>query len=159
MPWFSSEPVDESFFETAPVRMSARFEVSRPAAEVWGELTGERPLHWCRILQDVRWTSPRPLGVGTTREVKALWGANLLREHYFRWEEGRQHSFYVVESTAPLAKRFAEDYLVEPTGEGSCRFTWKIVFEPQTLAIPAVPVNKLLLRTLYSDTRDHYGLG
>ncbi|HEY2717626.1 MAG TPA: SRPBCC family protein [Solirubrobacterales bacterium] len=159
MPWFSSEPVDESFFETAPVRMSAHFEVPRPAAEVWGELTGERPLHWCRILQDVRWTSPRPFGVGTTREVKALWGANLLREHYFRWEEGRQHSFYVVESTAPLAKRFAEDYLVEPTGEGSCRFTWKIVFEPKTLTIPAVPMNKLLLRTLYSDTRDHYGLG
>jgi hypothetical protein len=157
-PWFSCEPVDESFFETAPVRMSAHFGVPRPASEVWDELTGERPLYWCRILQDVSWTSPRPLGVGTTREVNALWGANLLREHYFRWEEGRRHSFYLVESTAPLAKRFAEDYLVEPTGEGSCRFTWTIVFEPQPLAIPAVPLNKLLLRTLYTDTRDHYGL-
>jgi hypothetical protein len=157
-PWFSCEPVDESFFETAPVRMVARFEVPRPAAEVWGELIGERPLHWCRILQEVRWTSERPFGVGTTREVKALWGANLLREHYFRWEEGRQHSFYVVEASAPLARRFAEDYLVEPTGEGSCRFSWKIVFEPQPLAIPGLPLTKLLLRTLYSDTRDHYGL-
>jgi hypothetical protein len=157
-PWFSCEPVDESFFETAPVRMAARFEVARPAAEVWGELTGERPLYWCRILQDVHWTSARPFGVGTTREVKALWGANLLRERYFRWEEGRQHSFYVVESSAPLAKRFAEDYLVEPTGEASCRFTWRICFEPQPLAIPTVPGNKLLLRTLYTDTRDHFGL-
>src|ERR1044072_4168573 len=99
-PWFASQPVDESFFETAPVRMSARFEVARPAAEVWGELTGERPLHWCRILQEVKWTPERPFGGGTTREVKALWGATLLREHYFRWEEGRRHSFYVVESTA-----------------------------------------------------------
>ncbi len=158
-PWFRCEPVDESFFATAPVRMSAHFEVARPAAEVWGELTGERPLHWCRILQDVRWTSPRPLGVGTTREVKALWGASIFRERYFRWEEGRQHSFYVVESSAPLAKRFAEDYLVEPTGEGSCRFTWTIAFAPRTLTIPAVPANRLLLRTLFSDTRDHYGLG
>lgn len=138
--------------------MAAHFEAPRPAAEVWGELTGERPLHWCRLIQDVRWTSPRPFGTGTTREVKALWGANLFRERYFRWEEGRRHSFYVLESSAPLAKRFAEDYLVEPTGEGSCRFTWTIAFEPQPLAIPAVPVNKLLLRTLFSDTRDHYGL-
>jgi Polyketide cyclase / dehydrase and lipid transport len=157
-PWFSFVSVDESFFENAPVRMAAHFEVPRPAAEVWGELTGERPLHWCRILQDVSWTSPRPFGVGTTREVKALWGANLLREHYFRWEEGRRHSFYVVEASAPLAKRFAEDYLVEPTGEGSCRFTWTICFEPRPLTIPATPVNKLLLRTLFTDTRDHYGL-
>jgi hypothetical protein len=157
-PWFACEPVDESFFETAPVRMSARFEVAQPAAEVWGELTGERPLHWCRILQDVSWTSPRPFGVGTTREVKAVWGANLLREHYFRWEEGRRHSFYVVEMSAPLARRFAEDYLVEPTGDRSCRFTWTIAFEPKSLAIPGVPLNKLLLRTLYTDTRDHYGL-
>jgi hypothetical protein len=157
-PWFRCEPVDESFFETAPVKMSASFEAARPAADVWADLTSERPLHWCRILQDVRWTSERPFGVGTTREVKALWGANLLREHYFRWEEGYRHSFYVVESTAPLARRFAEDYLVEPTGEGSCRFTWKIVFEPQPLTIPAVPLNKLLLKTLFTDTRDYFGL-
>jgi hypothetical protein len=157
-PWFACEPVDESFFESAPVRMRARFEVARPAAEVWGELTGERPLYWCRILQRVTWTSPRPFEVGTTREVKALWGANCLREHYFRWEEGRQHSFYVVEATAPLASRFAEDYLVEPTGESSCRFTWAIAFEPKALALPGLPVTKALLRTLYTDTRDHYGL-
>lgn len=158
-PWFRCEPVDESFFETAPVRMSARFEVARPAAEVWGELTGERPLHWCRILQRVTWTSPRPFGVGTTREVKALWGGAYLREHYFRWEEGRQHSFYVVESSAPLARSLAEDYLVEPTGEDSCRFTWRICFAPQPLTIPAAPLNKLLLRTLYTDTAAHYGVG
>ncbi len=157
-PWFSCEPVDESFFASAPVKLIARFEVRRPAADVWGELTGERPLHWCRILQEVRWTSPRPFGVGTTRYVKALWGANLFREHYFRWEEGRQHSFYVAQSSAPLARRFAEDYLVEPTGDGSCRFTWLIAFEPTPLARPGTPVNKLLLRTLFSDTRDHFGL-
>ena len=157
-PCFACQPVDEDFLENAPVRMSARFEVARPAAEVWGELTSERPLQWCRILQDVSWTSPRPFGVGTTREVKALWGANLLREHYFRWEEGRRHSFYVVEATAPLASRFAEDYLVEPTGEGSCRFTWVIAFAPTALSVPGLPVTKALLRTLYTDTRDHYGL-
>ncbi|MBS1879007.1 MAG: SRPBCC family protein [Actinobacteria bacterium] len=157
-PWFSCEPVDASFFETAPVRLVGRFRVPRPAADVWAELTGERPLSWCRILDEVRWTSPRPFGVGTTREVNAVRGTNVLREHYFRWEEGRQHSFYVAEASTPLARRFAEDYLVEPTGEGSCLFTWRICFEPRLLAAPAVPLNRLLLRTLFTDTRDHYGL-
>src|ERR1700685_1776121 len=101
-PWFNCQPVEETFFETAPMRLRAKFDVPLPAARVWEELTSEDALFWCRILQDVSWTSPRPFGVGTTREVKALWGANLLREHYFRWEEGRRHSFYVLESSAPL---------------------------------------------------------
>jgi hypothetical protein len=156
--WFECDPATEEFFETAPIRLVGRFEVPKPAAEVWGELTGERPLHWCRILQEVRWTSPRPFGVGTTREVKALWGSNCLREHYFRWEEGRQHSFYVVEASAPLFRRLAEDYLVEPTGEASCRFTWTIAAEPKPLTAPTMPVNKALLKTLFTDTSKHYGL-
>ena len=57
------------------------FEIAQSAEKVWGELTADDALHWCRILDDVRWTSPRPFGVGTTREVKSLRGADVLREH------------------------------------------------------------------------------
>ena len=112
------------------MRLRAGFEIAKPAAEVWAELTADDALHWCRILQDVSWTSPRPFGVGTTREVKALQGANMLREHYFLWEEGRRHCFYAVESTGPLFKSLAEDYLVEPRGADACRFTWTIAVAP-----------------------------
>ena len=38
------------------MRLRAGFEVARPAATVWDELTADDALHWCRILQDVRWT-------------------------------------------------------------------------------------------------------
>jgi hypothetical protein len=157
-PWFNCQPVEETFFETAPMRLRAKFDVPLPAARVWEELTSEDALFWCRILQDVSWTSPRPFGVGTTREVKALWGANLLREHYFRWEEGRRHSFYVLESSAPLFRSLAEDYLVEPTAETACRFTWTIAVQPKPLAQPGTPVNRALLKTLFTDTARHYGL-
>ena len=157
-PWFSYRPVDETFFETAPMRLQAKFEVPLPAKRVWAELTGDDALYWCRILQGVTWTSPRPFGVGTTREVNALWGANLLRERYFLWEEGRRHSFYVLESTAPLFRSLAEDYLVEPTSEDSCRFTWTIAVEPKPAARLGSPVNRLLLKTLFTDTAEHYGL-
>ncbi len=157
-PWFTCEPVSETFFDTAPFKLRAKFEVPLPAATVWGELTSDQALSWCRILQDVSWTSPRPFGVGTTREVKALWGANQLREHYFRWEEGHRHSFFVVESTAPLFKRFAEDYLLESTSDTSCRFTWTLAAEPKALARPGGPVNRALLKTLFTDTARHYGL-
>jgi hypothetical protein len=138
------------------MRLRAKFEIGRPAAEVWGELCGEEALGWCRILQDVSWTSARPFGVGTTREVNALWGTDRLRERYFLWEEGRRHSFYVVETTAPLFRRLAEDYLVEPLGEGSCRFTWTIAAEPSVLGRLGMPVNRALLKTLFTDTARHY---
>ncbi len=158
-PWFTCKTVDESFFESAPMRLRAGFEVAWPAAKVWEELTADDTLGWCRILQDVSWTSPRPFGVGTTRAVKSLQGANLLRERYFRWEEGRRKSFYVAESTGPLFRAVAEDYLVEPRGADACRFTWTIAVEPTALGRASTPVNRAILKTLFTDTARHYGLG
>lgn len=155
---FSHPPVEESFFESAPSRLRGRFEIGRPAADVWAELTEEHPLGWCRVIQDISWTSDRPFGIGTTRTARALWGTTVLDERYFTWEEGRRHSFYVVRSSSPLFRRFAEDYLVEPTGEGSCRFTWTIAYEPRSAARLGEPVNKRILGTLFADTAKHYGL-
>ncbi len=157
-PWFKCTPVDASFFESAPMVLKAGFEIARPAAQVWADITADDALNWCRILQKVTWTSPRPFGVGTTREVKALHGANLLREHYFLWEEGRRHSFYVVESTGPLFKALAEDYLVEPRGADACRFTWTIAVRPTLLGRAGTPINRALLKTLFTDTARYYGL-
>jgi len=158
-PWFNAEPVDEAFFDAAPVRLRDTFAVSRPADQVWQELTSEDPLSWCRILSSVDWTSPRPFGVATTRTVRSLAGTNVLREYYFRWEEGRRQSFYAVQASAPMFRRFAEDYLVEPVSDTSCRFTWTIAYEPKPAARVSNPVNRLLLGTLFKDTRKHYRAG
>lgn len=158
LPWFSAMPVEESFFESAPSVLRDAFEIPRPAAEVWGEITSERPLSWCRILRKVKWTSPRPFGVGTTRTVRSIAGA-MLREHYFLWEEGRRHAFYVTETTLPVFRSLAEDYLVEPVSDDSCRFTWTIAIEPRPLTAILDPANRLLLGTLFHDTRKHYAAG
>jgi Polyketide cyclase / dehydrase and lipid transport len=156
-PWFKNQPVDESFFDSAPVRLSDTFEVARPAADVWAELTADDALWWCRIIDELKWTSPRPFGVSTTRTIKSLKGANVINEHFFRWDEGRRKSFYVIDASAPLFTRFAEDYLVEPGSDGSCRFTWTIAYESRPSMRPGTPVNNRLLRTLFTDTRKHYG--
>jgi hypothetical protein len=155
-PWFATHPVDEEFFETAPFLLADTFEIPRSAAQVWAELTGENPLSWCRLLRQVTWTSPRPFGVGATRTVRTVGDASVLHERFFRWEEGHRKSFYVLESSLPLFRRFAEDYLVEPAGEGACRFTWTIAVEPRPAARPANPVNRVVLSTLFSDTRRHF---
>ena len=157
--WFPTHPVDEHFFDAAPFRLAETFDIPRSAERVWAELTGENPLSWCRLLSKVTWTSPRPFGVGTTRTVQTVANAGVLEEYFFRWEEGRRKSFYVLEATVPLFRRFAEDYLVEPSGEDSCRFTWTIAVQPRAGTRPTNPVNRLVLSTLFSDTRRHYATG
>lgn len=154
-PFFATKPVDESFFETAPERLTGIFEISRSAAEVWEELIIDNPLSWCRVLGNgIEWTSDRPFGIGTTRTGKALKGLTEVHEYYFRWEEGRQHSFYALKSSMPIYKRFAEDYLVEPTGENSCRFTWIIAWEPTLFG--KGPASRWILNSVLSDTRKHF---
>ena len=113
-------------------------------------------MSWCRALAGVTWTSPRPFGEGTTRTVRAPGGLLELREIYFRWEEGRRKSFYVSEVTLPLFRRFAEDYQVEQISPSSCRFTWTVASEAPPAARPANPVNALITKSLFRDTRRHF---
>jgi hypothetical protein len=155
-PRFSLQPVDEGFFDAAPKRYVDAMEIPLPAERVWADLTSDATLDWCRMLTSVTWTSTRPFGVGTTRTVRVAPGALVIDERYFRWEEGRRKSFYVVKASLPLFRRIAEDYLVEETSPTSCRFTWTIAGEPTPLARPGAPVNALLARSLFRDTRRHF---
>lgn len=155
-PFFRTVEVDEDFFDTAPCQFRAAFDIPRPASLVWDDLTSDSPFQWCRILQDVTWTSSRPFGVGSTRTVRGLGGLSVLHERFFRWDEGCRQSFYVVRASTPLFRRFAEDYLVKATSESSCRFEWVIAFEPRPGTRVAIPANRLMFRTLFSDTQRHY---
>lgn len=151
---YALQPCDDSFLMTAPARYVGRIDTPLPADRVWVELTRDGTLAWCRVISRVTWTSPRPFGVGTTRAVRLRTGALTLSEHYFHWEDGRRKSFYVTHSSLPLFRRFAEDYLVEATPGGS-RLTWTIAAEPLPATRPGAPVNALLMRSLFSDTRRH----
>jgi hypothetical protein len=149
------QPADQAFIDSPPQNTTGVFAISRPAAEVWQAITADDALHWCRVLSGVKWTSPRPFGVGTTREVKVLGGMLKAKEYFFAWEEGRRKSFYVTEANLPLFRRLAEDYLLEPTGDSSCRFTWRIAYEPSLLG--KGPANGVLLGSLMRDTRKFFG--
>ena len=151
----SLEPVDESFFERAAQRFSHTWSITQPAEVVWGELVGEEPLHWCRGLS-IRWTSPRPFGVGTTRAARAFGGLSGGEEYFFIWEEGRRYAFYFTRANLPVFTSLAEDYLVEPDGAGGCRFTWRIGVTPSLLGKPAAPLNKLLFASFFRDTGRYF---
>lgn len=135
--WYPLDTADADFLATAPhiFRFQKRF--AAPPDKVWEQLTSDESLAaWSPMIKEVTWTSPRPFGIGTTREVLPPGGPRV-RERYFRWDEGRRrHSFYVYESSLPLFRRFAEDYIVEPDGADTL-FTWTVAMEPKgALALP-----------------------
>jgi hypothetical protein len=138
--WYRLEPADDDFFTSAPhvFRYQKRFAAS--PEKVWESLCSDESLTaWGPMIKELTWTSARPFGVGTTREV-APPGGPRVRERYYRWDEGHDgrhsHAFYVYESSMPMFRRFAEDYIVEPDGEGSV-FTWVVAMEPKgALALP-----------------------
>lgn len=156
-PWFNLDPIDETFFVGAPARYVDVMDIPRPADRVWAELASDDPLDWCRVISDITWTSPRPFGVGTTRTANVVKGALVINERFFVWEEGRRMAFGVEEASLPVFRRFGEDYLLEPTSDTSCRFTWTLAAEPRPAARPGAPVNALLARSLFRDTRRHFG--
>jgi hypothetical protein len=147
------EPIDETFFETARLKYVQSWDINEPAADVWRQLV-ENPLHWCKTLK-INWTSVPPFGVGTTRRVKVL-GLLVSNEYYFVWDEGRRNAFYFTDANLPLFKRFGEDYVVEPTGENSCRFTWKLAGEPTAIGAGGKPLLDWLVAGFFKDTTKHF---
>ena len=149
MAWHRLEPADASIFASAPqlYRYPVRLDV--PPERVWESLASDESIAaWpmgpgLRI--KLRWTSPRPFGIGTTREVGLPFGAMTVRERFFRWDEGKGYSFYVESANRPGIRRFAEDYAIEPDGSG-CRFTWTIAIEPVPRTAPLMALTRPLNR-------------
>ena len=151
----SLEPVDESYFESAPQRFVHTWSIAQPAKKVWGELVRDEPLHWLRGLR-LRWTSSRPFGVGTTRQGKMMGGSMTIDEFFFVWEEGRRLAFYVTKMNVPMFKSFAEDYLVEPEDIDRSRFTWQIAATPSKLGRLAAPMNRQMANRTFRDTGRYF---
>ena len=157
--WYPLEPADDDFIASAPhvFRFQKRFAAS--PEKVWESLCSDESLTaWSSTIRELVWTSPRPFGVGTTREVQPLGGPRV-RERYYRWDEGHSHAFYVYEATMPLFRRFAEDYIVEPDGDGTV-FTWVMALEPKgALALPfkaIAPVVKAAFGRVPSDGQKYF---
>jgi hypothetical protein len=147
MTWYPLQPCDESFFSSAPFVYRYPVELEVSPERVWESLTSDEALAaWGLGLHSLRWTSPRPFGVGTSREVVFPAKLMALRERFFLWEDGRRKAFYATQANRSVMRTFAEDYLVEATSGGS-RFTWTIALEPTARTGPlmklAEPLNKL----------------
>jgi hypothetical protein len=148
-------PADETFLASAPSRFVDTIEVALPAERVWAELTRDGTLDWCRGL-DITWLSPRPFGVGTTRQAKLLGVLLRVQEEYFIWEEGHRKAFYVTAVRPGAYRRSAEDYVVDALGPDRCRLTWTLAFELTWLGQLNAPLSGPVIRRMFADTRRHF---
>lgn len=151
--WHQLTETTDPFLDRAPIRTVKVLETKASVEELWAALTADDALvSWGAGVTKMQWLGPDPKGVGTVREV-TIAGAVSVREHFYRWDEGKRKSFYVAASTAPGIKRFAEDYILEATPTGS-KLTWVVAVEPAIggkLAGPfASPVLGLLIGTMVS---------
>jgi Polyketide cyclase / dehydrase and lipid transport len=145
--WYSLEPADTAIFGRAAQVYRFPIRLPVPPARVWESLASDESLAaWGLGVRRLTWTSPRPFGVGTTREVVLPLSSMTVREHFFRWDEGSGYSFYVEAANRPGLRQFAENYVIEPDGDGSL-LTWTIALEPKRALAPAMkvlgPVNKV----------------
>jgi hypothetical protein len=158
--WHEMQPADEMFFEIAPYVYSYPIDLPVPAERVWESLTSDRSVAaWGPGVQSLTWTSPRPFGVGTTREVVLPLHSITAREEYFRWDEGKGCSFYVREANRLVLRRMAENYELESTPTG-CLFTWTFAVEPTpktTLLLKlGSPVNKLAFGQMARSSKGYF---
>lgn len=142
--WFPLSPADDDFLASAPAITTQVLDVPVPAAKLWAALAADDAVvSWGPGATACRWTGGKPYGVGTVREVTVA-GVVTVREHFYRWDEGKRMTFFVAESTRPGIRRMAEDYVVEETATGS-RLTWTVAMEVAHLAGPTAIVLKPVL--------------
>jgi hypothetical protein len=145
--WHPLQATDESFFRTAPIVHRYPVKLPVPPEQVWESIASDESMKAWKGLRVPRltWTSPRPFGIDTTREVVLPLSAMTVRERFFRWDEGKGYSFYVYEANRPLLDRFAEDYVIEADGAGSI-LTWTIALDPKPrlrrITMLLDPINK-----------------
>lgn len=122
--WHPIEEADDTLFATASLYHTRSVEVPYTVEQTWEVLTGDNLSHWTKGVNKLTWTSPRPFGVGTTREIE-MGGGMKLRERFFRWDEERHRkSFTGTAATRGIFRHLVEDYVVEPTEHGS-RLSWR----------------------------------
>jgi carbon monoxide dehydrogenase subunit G len=160
MAWHPLESIDETFFDTAPMPFVYRLDVAVPVETVWDSLQSDESISaWGPGVRKVRWLSPRPFGVGTTREVAIAMGIATVHERFLVWDEGKRYAFEVYESNRSGFRRFGENYVLEERNGGS-RLTWTVAIElqPKVQRLAAVigPVNKFAFGQMARAGRSYF---
>ena len=121
-------PIDDAFFERAPIVIPSVVELDAPRERVWEALGSDQMWSWFPAVDQLQWLTPQ--GPGAIRRLR-LAHLTTIDEEFYRWEEPRRATFRVTRSTRPLLKGLAEDFLLEELPGDRTRLTWTMALDPK----------------------------
>nr|WP_245567151.1 SRPBCC family protein [Nocardia vinacea] len=140
--------VDTGFVEVAPHRFSNSVDLNITPGQLFQVLgdAGSWP-KWAKVITGVRWTSPEPRGVGTTRTVSMRAGITG-NEEFLAWEPDSHMAFRFNECSTRGITAFAEDYRIVPTTAG-CRLTWTLAMSGDTVTNLSIKLVRPLMNLAF----------
>jgi hypothetical protein len=136
---YALDPIDDTFFDTAPIVVPATIELDAPPQRVWDALGSDAMWSWAPVIDRLQWMTP--LNGVPVRRLR-LAGLATIEEEFYRWEEPYRATFRVTRSTRPLLHGLAEDFVLEALPGGRTRLTWTMALAPKG------PVGPVLGRAL-----------
>lgn len=142
-------PVDLSFANAAPRRVTVDQVVNAPVAKVWDVVTNNPGwVNWFPTMSSSENTSDPTHGIGSTRTVKV--GGLRAEERFVGWEPERLWAFTIEKTNLPMAKRFLEQLEFTPDGDQTkVRYTG--AYEPHLLTRLVAGVVDKQLRTAWTN--------
>ena len=143
---YALKPIDDAFFEEAPLVIPATVQLDAPVERVWEALGSDAMWSWAPIIDQLEWTTPRPHAAGSIRRLRLL-KVNVIEEEFYRWETNRRATFRVTRQTRPLLDGLAEDFLLAPVNDGAgTRLTWTMAIALRGLPAPPRALRPALIK-------------
>jgi Polyketide cyclase / dehydrase and lipid transport len=142
---YALKPIDDGWFETAPLVVPATVKLDAPVERVWEALGSDAMWSWAPIIDRVGWITPRPHAAGSIRRLRLL-GLNTIEEEFYRWEVNRRATFRVTHQSRPMLDGLAEDFSLEPLPGGGTALTWTMAIGLKGMPAPPAFLKPLLVQ-------------
>jgi carbon monoxide dehydrogenase subunit G len=145
------EPVDHTFFDTAPVIVRTSVLVAAPRDRVFAAIASD-PAGWGRWFPGFdgsgHWAIAGTPGVGSVRVIRAF--RIRMEECVIAWDVDERFAFRVNTAGAAgalMGKAFAEDYRLSDDGEGT-HLDWTVALRPALGLKPPVRLLRPLVQRI-----------
>jgi carbon monoxide dehydrogenase subunit G len=154
---YACRPVDDSFVDTAPVRLVNTVTVRASPEQIWAALEDASAWpRWATVIKNVEWTSPKPFGIGTTRTV-TMTGKMTGFEEFIAWDPYRRMGFRFNEASMNGVSAFAERYTLEPVSPETTQVTWVMAMAPKGISKAIVPLTQWPMRRAFGRMLTNFG--
>jgi uncharacterized protein YndB with AHSA1/START domain len=154
---YPCDKVDDTWIDSAPVRLVNGVDIDATPEQIWTALEDASAWpRWATVITNVEWTSPQPFGIGTTRTV-TMRGRMVAYEEFITWEQPSRMGFRFNEASMDGVRAFAERYTLDPLPGGGTRVVWVMAMAPKGVSKVIVPVTRLPMRLAFGRMLRRFG--